>query len=130
MDDKYKSMAKVVSKIDDYKFVINRGVEHGVKLGANYLVFGLGDHLRDPDTGEDLGVLEIVRGRAKVTHVQEKLATLESTEVVITPGTTRKVKRSSRSMFAMLDVPTEEEIEEGAQRHIAEIEVHPGDIAK
>jgi len=49
-------------------------------VGQRFLVYGLGKRISDPDTGEDLGALEIVRGRAKVTHVQDRLATLETFE--------------------------------------------------
>jgi hypothetical protein len=133
MEEKYKDMAKVVTKIDDYQFVINRGSEHGVKIGANYLIFRLGDRLEDPDTGEDLGVLEIVRGRARVTHVQERLATLKSSEMTFTPGTKRTIKRQGGGLgglTAFLNVPSEEEIEEGRESHLSVINVTRGDIAR
>lgn len=128
MDEKYKELAQVVAIVDEYKIAINRGAEHGVKLGANFLIFGLGNRLTDPQTGEDLGILEVVRGRAKVVHVQEKLATLESSEVTQIPGTVRKFKRDSWS--ALLAGAGIEEIEEGAKSRMAEIAAKVGDIAR
>lgn len=77
-------LAKVIYVIDDApvpsRLVINRGSRHGVKVGDRFLVFGYGPDLKDPDTGENLGRLEIVRGRGQVVHVQDDMATLKSLE--------------------------------------------------
>lgn len=54
--------------------------DKGIQLGKVFLVVGLGETIIDPDTKESLGELEIVRGRARVSHVQEKIATLVSAE--------------------------------------------------
>jgi len=73
--------AKVVSAIDPSRVAINRGTAHGVRLGQRFLIYALGGEMTDPDTNESLGRIEIVRGTGKVTHVQEKLATLTSDRV-------------------------------------------------
>lgn len=79
-------LAKVVHVVDPgftdgpLEVVINRGTLQGVKLGDRFLVFGIGPHLNDPDTGEDLGEIELVRGRGEVIHVQEHVATLRTLE--------------------------------------------------
>ena len=71
-------MAKVVylagSDYDPYELAINRGSRDGIKPGQKYLVFGFGPELRDPDTGENLGRIELVRGRGEVVHVQDHIA--------------------------------------------------------
>lgn len=131
MENQYKDMAKVVSTIDDYRIVINHGSKNGVEVGANYLIFQIGDNIIDPDTGEDLGPLEIVRGRARVTHVQERLATLESSETVVIPGRKRIIKRQAAAgIAALLNMPSVEEIEEGSESHMSEISASIGDIAR
>jgi len=71
-------LAKVVFVVDDYQVAINRGSENGIKLGQRFLVYELGKEVIDPDTGSSLGRLEIVRGTGKVSHLQEKMATLKS----------------------------------------------------
>lgn len=64
---------------DDFEVAINRGKQHGLKIGQRLLVYGLSkESFRDPQTNEDLGLLEIVRGTGTVTHVQEKMCTLRS----------------------------------------------------
>ena len=60
------------------KLVVNRGAEDGVKNGSRFLVYALSDEdIVDPESGESLGRLEIVRGRAVATHVQARMATIE-----------------------------------------------------
>jgi hypothetical protein len=72
-------MYKVVKIIDEYKVVINAGSRQDICEGQKYLIFSIdNDEIFDPDTGESLGYLEIVKGTGIVTHVQEKIATLES----------------------------------------------------
>src|SRR5208337_1314817 len=63
-----------------FEVVINRGRRHGIRPGARYLVFGYGPEVTDPDTGESLGRVELVRGRGEVEHLQDNLATLRSIE--------------------------------------------------
>ena len=71
--------ASVAQIIDEYKIVINRGTAQGVTIGQRFLVYSLSDEeIVDPDNGEKLGYLEIVKGTAKVIHVQDKISTLES----------------------------------------------------
>ncbi|MDO9076018.1 MAG: hypothetical protein Q7U72_01055 [Brevundimonas sp.] len=108
-EPKIASVAKV---IDDYRVVIAQGSDSGVKLGDKYLIYGIGEEITDPLTNENLGVLEIVRGRAKVVHLQAKLATLQSIDVITTPGKKRVVKRDG--LNALMGYGTEE-ITEGAE---------------
>jgi|tagenome__1003787_1003787.scaffolds.fasta_scaffold20785972_2 hypothetical protein len=79
--------------------VINQGSQHGVKSGDRFLVFGLGPHIRDPDTSEDLGQLEIVRGRGEVVHVQEHLATIRTLERHRTRPAKRIIREPSRQVL-------------------------------
>ena len=74
MDDRFDSF-----NLGQMEIVINRGAEQGVKLGDRFLVFGDGPHIVDPDSGKDLGQLELVRGQGEVVHVQERLATIRTT---------------------------------------------------
>lgn len=95
MSERY--FGKVVHISDKFSAVINAGAEQDVKVGMKFLIVGLGDLIRDPDTGEELERLEIVRGRAEVVHVQTKLSTLKSIEVDRQPDTREIKKVTSRS---------------------------------
>ena len=75
-----KKLNGVVATILDngLSVVINRGLISGVREGMRYLIYNLGNEIRDPETNEPLGTLEIVCGKGVVSHVQEKLATIVS----------------------------------------------------
>lgn len=71
--------ATVVTVIDSCKLAINRGKIHGLKEGQRLLVYRLSvQEIQDPNTGESLGYLEIVKGTGRVIHLQEKMCTIES----------------------------------------------------
>lgn len=61
-----------------WEVVLNIGAQDGVELSQKYVIFSLGPELKDPNTGESLGCFEVVRGRGRVTHVQERMCTLRS----------------------------------------------------
>lgn len=78
-------LAKVVHlSFDDdsnvFEVVINRGSDDNVKEGDRYIIYGVGDSIHDPETGENLGKLELVRGRGRVVHTQDRLAHVRCTE--------------------------------------------------
>ena len=83
-EDKQKEKlfpATVVKVLDGYKVAINRGSLHKISIGQRFLMYILSnEEIIDPDNGKSLGYLEIVKGRGKVTHVQEKMSTIESDE--------------------------------------------------
>jgi len=87
-------MITVVHVIDDYSLVINQGSAEGISLLDTFLVYGTGPELTDPISGNSLGVLEIVRGRARVRHIQEHMTTIESSESRFGPKTVRKFNNS------------------------------------
>ena len=66
---------RVARILGDESIVVNRGSSHGVKEGERFVVFAEGDEVKDPDTGEPLGRLEIVKARVVAAHVQEKMTT-------------------------------------------------------
>lgn len=79
VSEQYRRLPKVIELVDSSTIVINRGSADGIKIGDLYLIFQLGKELFDPDTNDSLGLLEVLRGRARVVHVQERIATLRGT---------------------------------------------------
>lgn len=102
MSDRY--FGKVVAVNNEYQVVINRGSSHGLKEGEKFLIVGLGDVLVDPDTGESLERLEIVRGRAIAIHVQPTITTLKASDYQKNEDVReiKKVKTNSAISFAFL----------------------------
>ena len=78
MNDTESVSIKVAEKINEYKLVINRGSTSDIKMNQRFLVYTYGKEVTDPDTGQSLGKLEIVRGTGRVLHLQELQATIES----------------------------------------------------
>lgn len=98
--------ARVVNVIDEFRVVINRGANHGLKLGQRFMVYSVSEaDLVDPETGESLGRLEIVKGAGSVVHVQERLATLRSLQT--TPASRRLVRKHPTGIAGL--GPIEEE---------------------
>ena len=131
MNNEEKVVAKVVHVTDEYSVVINRGKDQGVKQGDTYLIYSLGPELVDPDTSESLGMLELIRGRAIVRHVQEKVSTLETIEFDETAGRRKIIKRDGGGILAIsMGLSQREEIEEGPERSRRTLDAVKGDFAK
>ncbi|KZL23682.1 hypothetical protein [Pseudovibrio sp. WM33] len=125
MSDYYKNMHRVVKIIDRLTVAINAGSSSDVELGDKFLIFELGDEIIDPTDGQSLGQLELVRGRAEVIHVQEKIATLKSIEFENSLPRKRILKKShGLSAFG-----TEEVIEE-RESSLISLNAEVGDYVK
>lgn len=83
-----KNIFKVAKVIDDFTLVINAGANKNIKKGYKFLLYSIGEEIYDPDTHEPLGRLEIVKGKGKITNVQEQISTLESIETIKAPSKT------------------------------------------
>ena len=125
----YSELSRVVYVPDGSTFVINQGSESGVKERRNYLIFRLGERVSDPVTGEDLGVLEVVIGRAHTIHVQPKMATLESTMKNTVPGKIRRVTREAGGILSF-GGPVREEVEEAKTVTSVPVDAQVGDYAR
>ena len=58
-------MARVATVVDPYQVVINKGASDGIRVGQHYLFYALGDEIRDPETGDDLGSARGPQGERK-----------------------------------------------------------------
>lgn len=101
---------KVAKVIDKFKVVLNVGKDDGIKLGQDYIIYRQGEDVSDPDTGENLGSFEQVIGRGVITHVQDRIATLESSEIL--EGGRKVIRKSASSLSALqgLFIPSTEEV--------------------
>ena len=74
-------VGKVILVLSPSELVINIGSREGVSPSSIFVVYALGAEVRDPDSDEPLGQLEIVKGRAEAKHVQEKMSTIRSSRL-------------------------------------------------
>jgi hypothetical protein len=71
--------ATVAKVIDDYKLVMNRGEQNGIREGQRMMVYHIDEEeILDPHTGESLGHLELVKGTGRVIFVQDKISIIET----------------------------------------------------
>ena len=108
-----ETLARLARVIDKYTIVLNRGAADGVQLNDKFLIYGLGEDVIDPETGKSLGPLEIVRGRVRVEHLQDKVCTARTDTTIKIPGRRRTIERKPTNIqYAMGSTDTKEEIEE------------------
>ena len=83
--------ASIIKVIDGFNIVINRGSNDKVSKGDHFLVYYTdSEELIDPETGESLGKLEVVRGTGVAIHVQPKITTIKSDRYTNKGRTIRK----------------------------------------
>jgi hypothetical protein len=109
-----KKIGKVVKVLNQFEVVVNFGSSDGVIENQRFIVFQEGDEIKDPDTGESLGKLEIVRGQGEARHVQERLTTLRSIEINDEPQYLKRPRLRSpfESVSEQLFQPKEEYVTE------------------
>ena len=122
-------IADVVKIIDDYTIIINKGSLNNIKKGQRILVYGLGEQIIDPATKEDLGTLEIIRGSAEASHVQDKITTLSCIDKKIINRGSKTIRKSSPYM-SMFGQSNETVIEEPEVEELPFKDVQVGDKAK
>ncbi|MCB1193558.1 MAG: hypothetical protein H7A23_09350 [Leptospiraceae bacterium] len=128
--------AVVAEIINDNKIVINAGEKDGLKKGMEVLVYAKGNEIFDPLTNESLGILEIVKGTGTITHLQNRIATVESNMKL---DTSRKLvtkkKHNESALFQMVEMLQPyrviEEIEEIPSKVMVPFEnLEVGDLVK
>ena len=77
----------VAEILDKRKVVLNKGSRDGISEGDEFLVFTLGEEIHDPKTDESLGILEEIKGKGEVIHVQDHICTIETYEFHLLPVT-------------------------------------------
>ncbi|WBQ14828.1 hypothetical protein [Sphingobium yanoikuyae] len=58
--------------------VISAGADHGVTEEMRFVIYEEGDELFDPVNQQSLGRFEIVKGQARVVHLQDKMSKIRS----------------------------------------------------
>lgn len=75
---------RVARIISSTQVVLAAGSDDGVKEGMLFAIYSVGDEVLDPETGQSLGRLELVKGKVRVAHVQEKMSVAETQSRQIT----------------------------------------------
>jgi len=110
------------------ELVVNLGSADGVSMKDTFLVYAIGDEIKDPDTGESLGELEIVRGRGKAKHIQPSMTTI--TALTRRKHVIRKVPPTSVSPLSSFGQRFPTEIVEETEEEIPFEAVTVGDLVR
>jgi hypothetical protein len=82
-------VGKIVKLLGKGRAVANIGLEASVRPGDVFAIFELGDEILDPESGDSLGVLEMVKGTVVAEHVQPRLTQLGPPPETATVADTR-----------------------------------------
>lgn len=121
---------KVVAINTPYQVVINAGQDEGIGMNDKFLVYGIGEMIKDPETGEELEQLEIPRGKGKVIHLQKKICTIESTGISETPTTIKRINRLSSAFSAIMSLYPDTEESEIRREKLPFNEIQVGDFIR
>jgi hypothetical protein len=70
-----KISGKVAQILNARELVINRGSNDGVEIGMQFAILNLnGGEIKDPDTGEVLGEIEVPKVLVKITRVAARIS--------------------------------------------------------
>ena len=84
-DIEVKHDGLVAGILSERRVVLNKGEEDGILGGDEFVVFTLEKEVHDPKTGESLGILENIKGKGEVIHVQDHMCTIETYEYDMVP---------------------------------------------
>jgi hypothetical protein len=122
---------RVAQILSTTQLVLAAGSEDGVREGMEFVVYALGRQISDPETGQSLGQLEMVKGRVKVSYVQEKMCQATAIHRTVTE-TIDPIAFTGMQMFQPRQVKRtvyDELKVEGALPVDADLTVRQGDYA-
>lgn len=71
---------KIVKIPSNSSVVINGGINHSLQEGDLLEVFVVGDPVKDPETGEDLGTLDYIKANLEVVQVYPKMSVCKNAD--------------------------------------------------
>lgn len=120
---------KVAEIVDEYTVVINRGHEHGVEEDMRFVIYELGEEIKDPKTEEYLGKFEYVKAKVEVVNVQEKFSTAKTYETHTMTMPAIQAIALVRGQTMRNELPLDEEMRAGLQKR-PRIYVKNGDLVR
>ena len=113
--------------IDETRVVLAAGKEQGVREGMEFVIYGLGPEVFDPETKQSLGQLELVKGRVIASYVQDKICTARTRRQSIR----WPLFTATRLPFELMDTVYEKlPIEEKSTDYEEDLRVRVGDRAR
>ncbi len=98
---------RIVKILDESHIVANFGLRDGVSNGDRFVVFEAGEEITDPETGESLGELELVKAHIEAVHVQDRMTLLTPFAVVSGQRETATVLSAVMARTSTKNTPAE-----------------------
>ncbi len=76
---------KITNVIDLYTIIINVGQKQNVSVGMIFKIIAKVIQIKDPDSHELLGTMELEKDRVKITSVSEKFSLAQTFQSVLAP---------------------------------------------
>lgn len=73
---------KVIKIVDDETLVINAGYNDGIETGDKFEIYSTGEEIKDPDTNETLGTLDLVKEKVEAIDVFPKMCICRHNTIV------------------------------------------------
>lgn len=119
---------KVLKILDPYRVVVDIGYEMGIKKDMKFIIYELGEEIRDPDTCKVIDRLEIVKHSIKVSQIQEKFSVMKSDEYENEPSIAVMLSMYSLSQRKIIPLSTEEVPPKSSEKDYKKIKV--GDLVR
>ncbi|UOE96045.1 hypothetical protein [Alkalihalobacillus sp. LMS39] len=76
---------KIIKIIDEYMVVVNVGAIDGANIGDLLEIYQIGEEIKDPDTNEPLGTLDLIKGKIKIINVYKNFSLCKTAEYLSSP---------------------------------------------
>ena len=78
MNSSKERPTQVAEIINPHTIILNKGAKDGVHPHSRFVIYKHGIEILDPTSGESLGILEVVKGTGRVTHLQDSMCTIQN----------------------------------------------------
>ena len=129
MEEMEEIEGKVAKIMDEYTVVINRGSEHRVEEDMRFVIYELGEEIKDPENDKSLGKFEHVKAKVEVVNVQEKFSTAKTYETHTMTMPAIQALALVRGQTMRNELPLDEETRAGLQKRPI-IYVKKGDLVR
>jgi len=119
---------KIVKILDERRIVINKGCRDGVIANTAFVIFSVStEEVKDPETQENLGKLELVKGYVDAFHIQDRITICTSVKMHVEKNSKAETGVQTLSGAMMAECMVKEEIDdtEKLQVNISQISGMP-----
>jgi len=120
---------KVAKIIDEYTVVLNIGYNDDVEEDMRFIIYDVGEEIKDPDTDVIIGNFEHVKAKIRIMNVAEKISTAVSDETTtIVPAVQSFLSAMGKEELKKL--PLNDEMKNKVKNSVPEATIKVGDLVR